>query len=76
MATLAAVLDARLEKPGVYVLNPDGVLPSVETSREAVRVVGLAGVLAYLLAALLASLGGAVVGVAAATTDAGVVAWS
>jgi adenosylcobinamide-phosphate synthase len=76
MATLAAVLDARLEKPGVYVLNPDGVLPSVETSCEAVRVVGLAGVLAYLLAALLASLGGAVVGVAAATTDAGVVAWS
>jgi adenosylcobinamide-phosphate synthase len=53
MATLAAILDARLEKPGVYVLNPDAALPSVERSRSGVRVVGLAGVLAYLLAGLL-----------------------
>jgi adenosylcobinamide-phosphate synthase len=54
MATLAAVLDARLEKPGVYVLNPDAPLPSVETSRTGVRVVGRAGLLAFGLAGLLA----------------------
>ena len=63
MATLAAVLDARLEKPGVYALNPDAELPSLETSRRGVRVVGFAGVLAYLLAAVL-------------STFAEVVAWS
>ncbi|UPV72870.1 adenosylcobinamide-phosphate synthase CbiB [Halorussus limi] len=57
MATLAAVVDARLEKPGVYVLNPDAALPSVETSRAGVRVVRAAGVLAFLLAALLAGVG-------------------
>ncbi|WP_128477487.1 adenosylcobinamide-phosphate synthase CbiB [Halorussus pelagicus] len=50
MATLAAVLDARLEKPGVYVLNPEAALPSVETSRAGIRVVGLAGVLAFVFA--------------------------
>lgn len=54
MATLAAVLDARLEKPGVYVLNPDASLPTLETSREGVRVVGLAGLLSYLAAGVVA----------------------
>ncbi|MFC4449044.1 adenosylcobinamide-phosphate synthase CbiB [Halorussus aquaticus] len=54
MATLAAVVDSRLEKPGVYVLNPGGALPSVETSRAAIRVVSVAGVLAFLFAGLLA----------------------
>ncbi|WP_435180408.1 CobD/CbiB family cobalamin biosynthesis protein [Halorussus sp. AFM4] len=58
MATLAAVLDARLEKPGVYVLNPEAALPSVETARAGVRVVALAGVLAFALAAGLALLVG------------------
>jgi adenosylcobinamide-phosphate synthase len=53
MATLAAVLDARLEKPGVYVLNPDAALPSVESSRAGIRVVGVAGVLAFVAAAAL-----------------------
>ncbi|PSP55332.1 cobalamin biosynthesis protein CobD [Halobacteriales archaeon QS_1_67_19] len=65
MATLAAALDTRLEKPGAYVLNPDAEFPSVETGREGVRVVAVAGLLAYLLAGLVASLGAP-----------GVVAWS
>lgn len=55
MATVAAVLDSRLEKPGVYVLNPDAALPSVERSRRGIRVVGLAGVLAFALAGVLAT---------------------
>jgi adenosylcobinamide-phosphate synthase len=71
MATLAAVLDARLEKPGAYVLNPDAGFPSLETSRRGVRVVGVAGVVAYLVAALLASL--LATGIAG---SAEVVAWS
>ncbi|WP_135663432.1 adenosylcobinamide-phosphate synthase CbiB [Halorhabdus rudnickae] len=54
MATLAAVLDVRLEKPGVYVLNPNPSLPDEEMAVRAVRVVALAGALAGLLAALLA----------------------
>ena len=53
MATVAAVIDARLEKPGVYVLNPDEALPSVETARSGVRVAGLAGVLAFVAAGAL-----------------------
>ncbi|WP_135826437.1 adenosylcobinamide-phosphate synthase CbiB [Halorussus ruber] len=53
MATLAGAIDARLEKPGVYVLNPDAGLPSVETARSGVRIAGLAGVLAFLFAGLL-----------------------
>jgi adenosylcobinamide-phosphate synthase len=79
MATLAAILDARFEKPGVYVLNPEAPLPSVETSREGVRVVGVAGVLAYLFTSLLAYLSGgllATVGASIAPTVAPeVVAW-
>ncbi|WP_172824923.1 adenosylcobinamide-phosphate synthase CbiB [Halorientalis sp. IM1011] len=47
MGTLAAALDVRLEKPGVYVLNPDAGLPTVDDARAAVRVVAVAGVLAY-----------------------------
>ncbi|WP_244605304.1 adenosylcobinamide-phosphate synthase CbiB [Halorussus halobius] len=57
MATMAAVLDARLEKPGVYVLDPDASLPSVETARTGVRVVELASVLAFVLAGVLAVAG-------------------
>ncbi|KYH27453.1 cobalamin biosynthesis protein CbiB [Halalkalicoccus paucihalophilus] len=49
MATLAAVLGVRLEKPGVYVLNPARELPTVSEARRGVRVVALAGALAYLL---------------------------
>ncbi|KAA9396759.1 cobalamin biosynthesis protein CobD [Haloarcula sp. CBA1130] len=50
MGTAAAALDVRLEKPGVYVLNPTGHLPDVTTARRSVQRVGVAGVLAYLLA--------------------------
>ena len=50
MGTAAAALDVRLEKPGVYVLNPGGQLPDAATARRSVTRVGIAGVLAYLLA--------------------------
>lgn len=58
MGTLAAVLDVRLEKPGVYVLNPEAPLPDVEASRAGVRITGLAGLLAFLLAGGTALLAG------------------
>jgi adenosylcobinamide-phosphate synthase len=50
MATLAALLDARLEKPGVYVLNPDGALPGSAAVGRGVGLVRRAGLLAYALA--------------------------
>jgi adenosylcobinamide-phosphate synthase len=52
MGTLAAVTDSRLEKPGVYTLNPDGSLPSVERANSAIRLVTLASVLAFAIAAI------------------------
>jgi adenosylcobinamide-phosphate synthase len=57
MGALAAALDVRLEKPGVYVLNGDADLPSVATARRAVRTVAVAGLLAYVAAAVVAALG-------------------
>ncbi len=48
MATLAAVLDARFEKPGVYTLNPDAPLPTSAAVEEGVRVVRRASILAYI----------------------------
>ncbi|MEF8842932.1 MAG: adenosylcobinamide-phosphate synthase CbiB [Haloarculaceae archaeon] len=66
MATLAALLDVRLEKPGVYVLNPGGVLPTEEAVERGVALVRRAGLLAYVLA-------GAAAGAGAST---GVLAWS
>jgi adenosylcobinamide-phosphate synthase len=50
MGTLAAVTDSRLEKPGVYTLNPDRSLPSIETANSGLRVVNVASVLAFALA--------------------------
>jgi adenosylcobinamide-phosphate synthase len=50
MATLAAVLGVRLEKPDVYVLNPIADLPSVEIGLRGVRIVGVAGTIAYAIA--------------------------
>ena len=52
MGPAAAALDVRLEKPGVYVLNPARGLPDVATAQRSVTRVGVAGVLAYVLAAL------------------------
>jgi adenosylcobinamide-phosphate synthase len=54
MATLAAVLDVELVKPGVYVLNPDAGLPSVDDARAGIRVVGAAGVLSFFAAGVVA----------------------
>ncbi|ADJ15937.1 adenosylcobinamide-phosphate synthase CbiB [Halalkalicoccus jeotgali] len=54
MATLSSVLDVRLEKPGVYVLNSSRGLPTVAEARRGVRTVALAGALAYLLAGVFA----------------------
>ena len=49
MATLGALLDVRLEKPGAYVLNPAADLPTVADARAGIRVAGGAGVLAFVL---------------------------
>jgi adenosylcobinamide-phosphate synthase len=51
MATLAAALDVRLRKPGVYDLPLGERFPTVAESRRGVRVVGAAGLLAVALAA-------------------------
>lgn len=60
MGVAAAGLGVRLEKPGVYILNPDGALPDVAAARRGVRAVGAAGVLCYGLAGLsMATLWGA-----------------
>jgi len=52
MGVAAAGLAVRLEKPGVYVLNPDGPLPDATAAGRGVRAVGVAGVLTYAVAAL------------------------
>lgn len=51
MGVLAATSGVRLEKPDVYVLNPAAALPSTAAAQQAIRTVGVAGVLAYVLAA-------------------------
>jgi len=43
MATLAAVLDARLEKPGHYTLNAGAALPTAATAHRGVDIVTRAG---------------------------------
>ena len=43
MASIAALLDCRLEKPGAYVLYPDRPLPTATVARAGVRVVSRAG---------------------------------
>ncbi|MFB6078004.1 MAG: CobD/CbiB family cobalamin biosynthesis protein [Halarchaeum sp.] len=53
MATLAAVLDRRLEKPGVYALG-EGALPSVDEARRGVRVVDRAALVGFALAGVVA----------------------
>lgn len=52
MGVVAAGLAVRLEKPGVYVLNPGAALPDVAAARRGVRAVGIAGLLSYALAGL------------------------
>ncbi|SFR39123.1 adenosylcobinamide-phosphate synthase [Halogeometricum rufum] len=59
MATMAAVLPARLVKPGVYDLDPasdaaDTRLPTTADAMQAVRVTNRAGLLAFALAGVVA----------------------
>jgi adenosylcobinamide-phosphate synthase len=49
MATLAAALGVRLEKPGSYALPYGDALPSEADGARGVRIVGAAGVLSYVL---------------------------
>ncbi|WP_254863431.1 adenosylcobinamide-phosphate synthase CbiB [Halovivax gelatinilyticus] len=49
MAVGAVVLGVRLEKPGVYVLNPDAENPTVEDGRRALTLVGLGAAVAVTL---------------------------
>ncbi|MFH5801850.1 adenosylcobinamide-phosphate synthase CbiB [Haladaptatus sp. CMAA 1911] len=50
MATLAAALDTRFEKPGVYTLNPRARLPTAADVRQGVGIVRRASLLAYVIA--------------------------
>ncbi|NHN47951.1 cobalamin biosynthesis protein CobD [Halostella sp. JP-L12] len=54
MGALASALQVRLEKPGVYELNPMGTLPTIDEARRGATVVSRAGVLAYALAGVVA----------------------
>ena len=54
MATLAAAIDVRLEKPGAYVLNPDAPLPTVDAANRGTDVVGVASGLAFVGAGVVA----------------------
>lgn len=54
MATLAAALNTRIEKPGVYTLNPCAHLPTAADVRQGVGVVRRASLLAYIIAGVVA----------------------
>lgn len=54
MATLAVVMEVRLEKPGTYVLNPSASRPSVADARRGIRIVGRAGIIAVAAAGVVA----------------------
>ena len=54
MATLSAVLGVQLSKRGQYALNAGAKLPTTGDARTGVRIVGTAGVLAFLLAGVFA----------------------
>jgi adenosylcobinamide-phosphate synthase len=54
MGAVAAALDVRLEKPGHYVLNEEAPLPDPPAVDRALRGGGVAGLLAYVLAGVLA----------------------
>jgi adenosylcobinamide-phosphate synthase len=53
MATLAAALGVRLEKPGVYTLD-FGAPPTVEAATRSIRLVTRAGGLALVVAGVVA----------------------
>lgn len=52
MGALAGALDVRLQKPGAYVLNAEASLPTPSQATTGTHIVGLAGGVAYALAAL------------------------
>lgn len=52
MGTLAAVVDCKLEKPGVYTLNPEQSLPTVSVAHRAIRRVERSSLLAFVLGGL------------------------
>ncbi len=52
MATIAGALQTQLKKPDAYVINELASLPTVEQAERGVRLVGIAGLLAYTLAVL------------------------
>nr|WP_256399734.1 adenosylcobinamide-phosphate synthase CbiB [Haloarchaeobius litoreus] len=54
MGTLAAALEVRLEKPGVYVLNAGASLPSPRKAQRGVLQVASSGVVATILAGVVA----------------------
>jgi adenosylcobinamide-phosphate synthase len=54
MGTLAAALEVRLEKPGVYVLNAGASLPSPRRAQRGVLQVASSGVVATVLAGVVA----------------------
>ena len=54
MATMAAILEVTLDKPGAYVLNETAELPTTAQARRGVRTVGVAGVGAFTLAGVIA----------------------
>jgi adenosylcobinamide-phosphate synthase len=54
MATLAAVLGVRLEKPGVYILHPTEQLPTATEAHRGVAVVDWASLLSFLIAGVIA----------------------
>lgn len=60
MATMAAAIGVRLHKPGQYELNPTATLPSIADARRAVTVGQRAGLLAFVVAAGIAWVGGSV----------------
>lgn len=53
MAAIAAVLGVRLEKPGAYAIGT-GALPTPAEARHGIRLVGRAGLIAFLTAAVVA----------------------
>lgn len=53
MATLAATLGVRLEKPGAYVIG-SGQLPATETAHRGISIVGRAAVIAFFAAGVIA----------------------
>ncbi|MBS3759965.1 adenosylcobinamide-phosphate synthase CbiB [Halodesulfurarchaeum sp.] len=54
MAAMAATLDIRLRKPDAYDLNPTASFPSLDRAHEAVQVGTRAGILAFVLAGVIA----------------------